>query len=308
MTSQAEDARGRLPVGKVLALAVVAYLATGLYSVGTNEVAIVRRFGRALARPRGPGLHFGLPYGLDRVTKLRPRETKRVGVAMTLAERAIGRKVLPKQAECLTGDRNLIVLTAVVQYGVKDPRRYLFEATDVGKLVADTAAASLAALISGMTVDDVLTVKRSVIQDEASRRAQATLDRYGLGVRVVGISLEGLSPPEEVAEAFRDVIAARGDRERKINDAQGYAERLLPRAKGEAQRILTDAVAYSQELLERATGEAERFTKMQAQLGHHRQLTARRLIIETMEEVLPRLKKVVLDGERLDFGLFETQE
>ncbi len=308
MTSQAEDARGRLPVGKVLALAVVAYLATGLYSVGTNEVAIVRRFGRALARPRGPGLHFGLPYGLDRVTKLRPRETKRVGVAMTLAERAIGRKVLPKQAECLTGDRNLIVLTAVVQFEVKDPRRYLFEATDIGRLVADAAAASLAALVSGMTVDDVLTVKRSVIQDEASRRAQATLDRYGLGVRVVGISLEGLSPPEEVAEAFRDVIAARGDRERKINDAQGYAERLLPRAKGEAQRILTDAVAYSQELLERATGEAERFTKMQAQLGDHRQLTARRLIIETMEEVLPRLRKVVLDGERLDFGLFETQE
>jgi len=227
---------------------------------------------------------------------------------MTLAERAIGRKVLPKQAECLTGDRNLIVLTAVVQFEVRDPRRYLFGATDIGGLVADAAAASLTALISGMTVDDVLTVKRPVIQDEAVRRTQATLDRYGVGVHVVGISLEGLTPPEEVADAFRDVIAARGDRERKINEAQGYAERLLPRAKGEAQRILTDAVAYSQELLERATGEAERFTKMQAQLGDHRQLTARRLIIETMEEVLPRLKKVVLDGERLDFGLFETQE
>ncbi len=303
-----EAPRKRLRAGKVIAVAFLAYLATGFYSVGTNECAVVRRFGRALLRPKGPGPHLGLPYGLDRVAKLRPRETKRVGVGMTLAERAVGRKLLPRQAECLTGDRNLIVLSAVVQYQVKDPRRYLFAATDVGKVVSASAAAALTSIVSGMSVDDVLTVRRSAIQAEAIRRVQADLDRYGLGVQVRAISLEGVAPPEEVADAFRDVIAARGDKERAINEARGYANRLVPRARGEAERIMAEAEAYSQEVVQRAIGEAERFAKMQAELRDHRQLTARRLIIETMEEVLPRLKKVILDGDHLDFGLFETEQ
>lgn len=306
MTADHPQPRRRFPVARLLALVLVAYLATGFYSVGTNERAVVRRCGRALARQRGPGPHFGLPYGLDRVARLRAQETKRVGVGMTLAERAVGRKLLPRQAECLTGDRNLVILSAVVQYQVKDPNRYLFAATDPAKVVGDTAAAALASIVSGMKVDDVLTVRRSAIQAEALARVQADLDSYGVGVRVRAISLEGVAPPEEVADAFRDVIAARGDRERAINEAKGYANRLVPRAHGEAERVLAEAEAFSEEAVQRATGEAERFTKMQAQLDDHRQLTARRLIIETMEEILPRLNKVILDGDRLDMGLIET--
>lgn len=290
------------------------YAATGIYSVQPNQQAVVRRCGRVLPKLRGPGLHFGFPYGIDQVMHVKPLERKRVGVSMELADRELGRRVDPQQAVRLTGDRNLILVSAIVQYRLKEGTRgaeaYLFRVGDMPALVRNVAASTLSAVVASMRVDDVLTVERLSIQENVQRISQATLDRYAAGVQVTSVSLEGVAPPDEqVAQAFRDVTSAREDQQRAINEAQGYANLLLPQAGGEARRIRLQAEAESSEIVRTAEGEAARFTKMASQLGDRRLLTAKRLVLETLEEVLPRLRKVVLYdtiGEELDLGIFAT--
>lgn len=295
----------------VLPWLALGYLATGFYSVQPNERAVVRRCGKALPGLRGPGLHVGLPYGIDRVSRLKMFELKRVGVGIGLTDRALGRRTEPRRAEGLTGDRNLILISAIVQYRIADARAYLFNVSDVPALVKDVAASALSSVIASMNVDDVLTVQRIAIQNEVMQVSQAALNRCGAGVQVASVSLEGLAPPQEVARAFRDVTSAREDRQRAINEAQGYANRLVPQARGEAQRLLLEAEAFSSEVVQEAEGDAERFRKIVGALSDGRELTAKRLILETMEDVLPRLKKVVVDGDankNLDLGLIEAEQ
>lgn len=290
---------------------LAAYLVTGVYTVGTNERAVVRRCGKPLAEARLPGLHFGFPYGIDRVTRVKVFERKRVGVGMSLAERSLGRLSQPQQAERLTGDRNLILVSAIVQYRITDPHAYLFHVADVPSLVSNVASGTLTSAVTSMNVDDVLTVERLAIQNEVRRSTQAALDDYQAGVEVTSVSLEDVAPPKEVAQAFRDVTAARGDSQRTVNEAQGYANRLLPRARGEAQRKLLEAEAYGDRVIKIAEGDAESFANIAAQLADNRPLTVKRLILESMERVLPRLKKVVLDdraGGGVDLGIYEVDE
>lgn len=288
----------------------VAYAATGFYTVKPNERAVVRRCGRALPDLRLPGLHFGFPYGIDSVTRIRVFEHKRIGVGVTLTERSVGRLAEPARAECLTGDRNLIVLSAVVQYRIADPEAYLFSITDVPGLVGNVTSGELASVVSSMKVDDVLTVQRIAIQNEVMRSTQAKLNRYAAGVEVTSVSLEEVAAPQEVSDAFRDVTAAREDRQRAVNEAQGYANRLLPQARGEAQRALLEAEAYRTQVVEAAGGDADRFKRIQAKLADNRRLTVLRLILETMERVLPRLNKIVLDDDPggVDLGIIEANE
>jgi len=297
----------------------VAYLATGFYAVQPNERAVVRRFGKALPLLSEPGLHFGFPYGLDQVTRVKVAESKRVAVGVNLAERALGRQAEPQQSECLTGDRNLIVISAIVQYRIADPisestYAYLFHAANVPALVESIAAAKLSSVVSSMNVDDVLTVERIAVQEKVKQLAQQALNDLRdmrAGVEIIAVSLEKAEPPQEVAEAFRDVTSAREDRQRTINEADGYRNRLIPQARGQAQRLLLEAEAFSAEATYKAHGDAERFLKVAGQAGGSaRELTFRRLIVETMEEVLPRLRKIVVDDkarEELDLGLIEAQ-
>jgi len=290
---------------------ILAWAATGFYTVQPNENALVRRFGEALPHVRTPGLHFGLPYGFDRVTRVKVLERKRVYVWMSPTARALGRRVDPRSAECVTGDRNLILLSAIVQYRVADVKAYLFNVADVPGLIQDTAAGAFSSLISSMKVDDILTVERVAIQQRVLQNTQSLLDRYRAGVKVTSVSLESVTPPQEVAEAFRDVTGAREDRARAINEAQGEANRLIPRARGKAQQVLREAEGLAGEAVERARGEADRFNQVAAQLAGNRQLTMKRLILESMEKILPRLNKVIIDGSTensIDLGIFQEKE
>ncbi|MBL7223593.1 MAG: FtsH protease activity modulator HflK [Candidatus Brocadiae bacterium] len=303
--------RRRWPV--VLAVFLAAYLATGLYSVRTKERAVVQRCGRALEHVRRPDLYFGLPYGIDRVTRLKVLETKRVGVGMTLADRALGRRAEPLTAECLTGDRNLVRVSAVVHYTIKDPRAYMFHVADVEALVRNVASAELTRIVSGMGVDDVLTKERDSIRSQARDAIQATLERVDAGVSIRSVTLpsDGVTPPAEVADAFADVTSALGDRERLKSIAEGYANRVTAQARGQKQRILIESEAYADEVVKMAQGDAGRFLAEAEKLGEARDLTLRRLVLETMEEVLPRVRKIVLDPHArrsLDLGIIEAKE
>jgi modulator of FtsH protease HflK len=293
---------------------LAAYLATGVYSVKPNERAMVQRCGKALPKMRPPGLHVGLPYGIDRISLVRVLEKKRVSIGTSQSERLIGRRALPRESEHLTGDKNLIVVSATVQYEVNSPgvELYLFNVADVPSLVRSVAGGRLSEIISRMQVDDVLTGGRHEIQTWVKSKAQQDLDAYGSGVKLTSVLLnEDLQPPQEVAEAFRDVVAAREDRLRAINEATGYSNRLKEQADADADSLLQESQGYAAEIKLMADGDAARFAQRAEQLGDNRDLTVKRLIIETMEEVLPRMKKIVLDksaAESVELGIIEVQE
>jgi membrane protease subunit HflK len=297
-----------------LLAALAAWAATGIYVVQPDERAVVWRCGRILARPTLPGIHWGLPWGVDRVTRLKVYEQKRVGVGLKLEDRYLGRAALGR-AECLAGDRNLIAVAAVVQYDILDARAYLVRTADVPLVIENLATAELSAAVASREVDDILTLGRLEIQQQVAAALKERLARWrregrGLGVQINSVTLEAVRPPQEVDEAFRDVISAREDRQRVVNEAQGFAAALLPGARGEARRIRLQAEGAAAETVQRARGEADRFERLVAQLGRGRELTARRLILETLEEVLPKLNKIVLDDRtqrQIDLGVIEDQ-
>ncbi len=186
-----------------------------------------------------PGIHCGLPWGIDRVTRLKVNEQKRVGIGLSLEDRNLGRAVDPRRAECLAGDRNLIAISAIVQYDILDAKAYLIRTADVPLAIENLATAELSAAIAARDVDDILTLGRLEIQQQVlaavkTRLAQWKDEGRGLGVQINSVTLETVRPPQEVEEAFRDVISAREDRQRAINEAQGYRRRLdsqRPRAR-----------------------------------------------------------------------------
>lgn len=324
----------RLRWWQVLPWLVAAYALTGFYSVQPNEQAVVRRCGRTLPQVSQPGLHFGFPYGIDRVVKIRVQEQRQVrvgmsrlrrsaakipagpsnesGVGINQWSRAPGRQLQPQETECLTGDNNVILLSANVQYQIEDVHRYLISSANVPVLVENSVAGALCEEVSGMEVDGVLTSRRGWLQAEVQRHAQDTLDRYQAGVRITSLLLdERTGPPQDVADAFRDVTAAREDQQRAINEAQGYAARLEQSAEADADSLLQQAEAFAQQTTLLASSGAERFRWLQAELAEGRELTVRRLILETMEEVLPRMKKIVVDreaSETVDLGIMQPEE
>ena len=326
--------RKRFRWWRLLPWLAAAYALTGFYSVQPNERAVVRRCGRVLPQVSAPGLHFGLPYGIDRVVKVRVQEQKQVGVGMSRLSRsageipagaanqtgvginqwsrALGRQLQPQEAECLTGDNNVILLSANVHYQIEDVRQYLFNTANVPVLVENAVAGALCGEVSKMEVDDVLTTRRGWIQAEVQRHAQDTLDTYRTGVRITSVLLdERTEPPQEVADAFRDVTAAREDQQRAISEAEGYAARLRQSAEADADSLLRQAEGFARQTTLMAESGAERFRLLQAELAEGRELTIRRLILETMEEVLPRMKKIIADreaSESVDLGIMQPEE
>jgi len=291
-------------------LAAGVWMLTGIYMVQPNEQAVVRRMGRMLPELRGPGLHVGLPVGLDRVTRLRLQELRRVAIGPATAIRETGR-ANAATAEYLTGDRNLVRIAGVVQYRIHQPRAYLFGTRDPDTLVGDLAAAALGREVASADVDSLLTVARPALQDAVRRHTQAAADGLGLGVVVVGVSLEDIAPPPEVADAFRDVAAAREDRQRAINEAEGYASRLLPRARGEASQVREAARGEAQDRVVRARGEAAAFLAIWERYRLDPASTALRLALEAAEDILPRLRTIVLDDrarQRVDILLPDVPE
>jgi membrane protease subunit HflK len=230
------------------------------------------------------------------VEKLKVLETKRLTVGVEAPDQVLGRIAGETKAQFLTGDQNITNIRLAVQYAIKDPVQYLFAARDITSIISRIAEASLTGVVVQRHIDDLLTTEKVVVQQEILKATQETLDHYGCGVHISSISIESIAPPEEVLEAFRDVASAREDRERIQRDAESYANDIVPRARGEAVRLREEAFAYGESKINEARGDAARFTRLAAEYARARQVTSSRLFLETMEEVLPKLKKIVIDG------------
>jgi modulator of FtsH protease HflK len=280
---------------KRLAMAAGAlWLLSGVYIVSADRQAVVTRFGRVIEPRVFPGIHISLPWPIDRVTRLKVRQLQRLVVGGELADGVLGR-TQPLASQFLTGDQNIINLRAVVQYSVDQPADYLFHTQDVAKSVAAAVETELARRIGRRTVDAVLTTDKIAIQEETRAAAQNLIDAYSAGLRIASINIESMTPPPEAAEAFRDVASARADAARIYNEALGYANDEIPKGRGEAQQMIESAAGYKETKIDEATGDASRFNLVADEYARASAVNGRRLYLETLEHVLPKIKKLIVD-------------
>jgi membrane protease subunit HflK len=276
------------------ALVLVGWMASGIYVVSADQQAVVTRLG-AVVEPRVmPGLHVTLPWPIDRVAKLKVRQQQRALIGGNVAGGLLGRTD-PLRSQFLTGDQNLIHMRTVVQYSVGVPVDYLFQADNVEQLIAGTVEAELARWVARTGVDDILTTGKARLQEEVRAASQKRLNELRAGVLISSVNIENVTPPAEAAEAFRDVASARADSSRIVNESHGYANDVVPRARGEAQQMLEAAQGHRQRVVNQALGDTQRFQQVAAEYAKAREVNGRRLYVETLEQVLPRIRKIFVD-------------
>lgn len=291
----------KLPAGigwLVIAVVIIVYLLTGIYTVGPSEVGLVKRFGRYTATVN-PGMHYHLPAPIESVSIVNVLQVRKEEIGFRTISPAPNPRYQTVETEALmlTGDGNIAHVEMVVQYRVKDAQLFAFNLIDASVLVKQGAEAVLREQVARRTLDETLTEERDIIAADTMRSLQVLLDSYGAGITVGNVQLQDVKPPREVVSAFDDVNSARQDKEKLINQAERYAMDILPRARGQAQEIANQSEAYKQERIKRAEGDVARFLEVLKKYELGEEVTRTRMYIETMEEILPGMKKIILSQE-----------
>jgi membrane protease subunit HflK len=292
---RAKPWRGMLAV---LAAVGSVSLANAVYVVGNGESGALQRYGRLADTVLQPGLGLQIPWGVDRVTRIRTGEVLRAEVTGDQT----------KQLQLITGDENFIEMMVVVQYTISDLGPYLFKTDDPRGLVAQAVRGALVQTVGTTPVDDVLTSGKARIQLDVRKQAQAWLDRFGAGLTLLGVDLQWAKPPIEAANAFRDVNDAKADAAKSVNDAESERERALSLARGEASRLVQEANGRAAGRVQGARGATERFAKLLGQSRLAPEQTATDLYLSTVLKVMPRAKLVLLaphQAPRIDLNLVE---
>jgi len=296
------------------------YILSGVYVVDTDEVGVLKRFGRVVDAQVAPGIHYHFPFPVDSVDIVKVKEVKRLQVGFFISQEQLeqlkkiyGEKGVEAAAiaapYCMTGDKNLIYVRMIVQYTVRDPLLYLYNISQQERLLADIMNATILRVIAGLDVDTVLTVGKTRIQNMVRQHGQKALDAIGAGINIVACELKQAEPPEYVLPAFRDVINAQVDKNTKIHEAEAYANKIIPEARGEASRIVQEAQAYKEERIAHAQGESQRFLELLAKYKEAPEITRARLFVEVMEEVLPKTKKYIVPEEgAVDLNFFQAKD
>lgn len=295
-------------VRRIVLIAASLWALSGVYLVGPDQQAVETLFGAVVAPGVMPGLHYALPWPIERVTKLKVRQLRRLVVGGDAADAVIGRRQ-PLRSQFLTGDQNIINLRVAVQYSVSVPVDFLFRAQDPAQLIGAAVEAEMARRVAFRSVDAVLTTEKIAIQDEVRSAAQKWLNDCGSGIVLSTVNIETAAPPPEAADAFRDVASARADTSRIVSNAQGYANDLIPKARGEARQMAEEAEGYRQRKVNEAAGDAARFEQIAAEYKRAAAVTRCRLYLEIVDQVLPRIKKVIVDQNgKVDLTIIRTGE
>ena len=270
-------------VGAALVLAALVWASTGFYKVQPDQVGVVLRFGEWTGTTQ-PGLNYHLPYPIE--TVLLPRVTQ--ANQLKISNGAV--------TQMLTGDENIVEATAAVFWRINNPAKYLFNVSDPEAMVRIAGESAVRQVIGLNPIQAALSDQRQKIADEAQARLQQLLDGYDIGITVTQVQLQRVDPPTAVIDAFNDVQRARADQERARNEAEAYSRDILPRARGDAQRIKQESEAYRAQVVNAATGDSSRFLDLYASYKDNKEITARRLYLDTMDEVLRSANKIVIDG------------
>jgi len=299
-------AKGDIPAfGKLFLPGVAIFLLlilifTSFYSIGPNEAGVLRRFGKYV-HTTNPGLHFKLPFGVDKVTPVKVKHvfkqefgfrTIKAGVRSQYAK---GTGYLDESL-MLTGDLNVAVVEWIVQYTIKDAVKYLFKVRNPEATLKDIAEVTIRRTVGDNSIDQVLLTRRVEIANEVKDKLQKILDSYGTGIHIVTVKLQDVNPPERVKPAFNEVNEAKQEKERMINDAYAAYNKRIPKARGNAEKTIRKAEGYAIDRTNRAEGEAQRFLVMLEEYNKAKEVTRRRLYLETLSEALPKAgNKYIVD-------------
>ena len=272
--------------------AIVLWLLTGIYIVGPDEVGVVRTFGE-FTRVTQSGLNWKFPAPIETANTPKVTEVKRIEIGFRSLKNGQYRTV-EKESLMLTGDENIVDAEMIVQYKIKDPVEYLFNIVLPELTVRQAAEASLRTVVGRNKIDETLTTGKFAIQEETKQQLQSILDKYESGIHIVAVQLQDVSPPKEVIGAFKDVASAKEDKNRMINQAEGYRNDVIPKARGEAEAMIRDAEGFRDSRVKRAEGDAAKFTTILKEYNKAKSITEKRLYLETMEKVLPDIEKIIV--------------
>lgn len=274
----------------LLGVAVVGYLGFTV-TVKPDEQGVVLRFGK-YDRTLLPGLNFRLPPPIEQVYL--PKVTR----ANTIVIGAQGGRDVRAESLMLTGDENIVDVDFIVLWRIKKAEDFLFNIQNPTSTIKEVSESAMREVIGQSEIQGVLTGKRAETEQAVQKLIQETLDSYNAGVQITEVQLQKVDPPKEVIDAFRDVQAAKADQERVRNEADAYANKVVPEARGEAERILQGAKGYKDQTIAEATGEADRFLKVYAEYQKAPEVTRKRMFLETMERVFGGTDKIIIDPSK----------
>jgi len=285
-----------LGIFPIFGIALIFWLFTGVYTVGPDEVGVVQRFGKYI-RVVQSGLNYHMPFPIETVKTPKVTEVKRIEIGF----RTIGKnqyRTVERESLMLTGDENIVDAELIVQYKIKEPINYLFNFVGPVLTMREASEASLRTVIGRHNIDEALTSGKLMIQEETKELLQSILDKYETGVQVVAVQLQDVSPPKQVIDSFKDVASAKEDKNRMINEAEGYRNNVIPKARGEAQSMILEAEGFRESRISRAEGDVAKFKAILKEYSKAKDVTRKRLYLEAMEEILPGLEKyIVPSGE-----------
>ncbi len=285
----------------IVGIIIIVVLVSTFYSVGPEELGVIRRFGR-YARTSEPGLHVKAPF-METVTKVRVLHVFKEEFGfrtLQAGERTIyapGR--FDEESLMLTGDLNVAVAEWIVQYRVLDPVNYLFNVRDPSETIRDISEAAMRQIVGDRSVDEVLTVGRIEIGQEVQRKLQEILNFYQAGIQIITVKLKDVNPPDPVKPAFNEVNEAKQERETIINEAWQTYNKIIPKARGEAEKTISEAEGYAINRVNQAEGDASKFVAIWEEYRKAKDVTRRRLYLETLGEVLPKMgRKYIIDSQQ----------
>jgi modulator of FtsH protease HflK len=290
---------GGKPIGLILIILLFIWLASGLYRVGPDEQGVVLRFGK-FVKTTQPGLHYHIPVPIETVQTPKVTKVNRIDIGFR-SERDSGFSTgggvadVPQESLMLTGDENIVNIDFSVFWVIKDAGKFLFEIQDPEGTVKAAAETAMREVIAKSDIQPILTEGRAKIEIETQEIIQSILDEYNSGIQITQVQTQKADPPDQVIDAFRDVQAARADMERSKNEAEAYANDVIPRARGEAAKIMQAAEAYKQKVVASAEGEASRFVSIYTEYAKAKEVTQERMYLETMEKVLADIEKVIIE-------------
>lgn len=281
-------------IGLVAVVALAIWLLSGLYIVNQGERGVVLRFGK-MADVTDAGLHWHLPYPIEKVEKVNVDKVSTIEIGYRSNPRTGSKSKVPKEALMLTQDENIIDIEFAVQYKIKNAADYLFDVRDPETTIVQATESAVREVVGRSTLDFALTEGRDQVARSARDVLQEILDKYKTGVQIVTVETQKAQPPDEVKPAFDDAVKAREDEQRLKNEAEAYANDVIPRARGAAARVLQEADGYKASVIAHADGDARRFSQVASAYAKAPTVTRERLYIDTMQEILSNTTKIFVD-------------
>lgn len=278
------------------------WMLSGVYTVKSGEEAVVLRFGKYVRMNNKAGLSWHMPQPVEKVYKVNVSEIRRLEFGFSTLKEGGTTKIAefkenPYQSLMLTGDENMVNVEVAIQYRITNIEDYLFNVDDQEGTLAIAAESAIRRVIANHVLDEVLTDNKFAIQQEIMQDLQKICDLYKIGIGIIAVQLQDVNPPKEVDAAFKDVANAREDKNSLINEAESYRNEIIPKARGNAAEIINKAEAYKEKRIAEAKGDVANFIQILERYNMGKEVTRKRMYLETLEEILPGIDKYIVDSK-----------